>query len=201
MRTLLFLLMICVAGICQAQAPSSEAGRQKVLLGVKTNLFYDVVLTPNIEVEVPVGNHWSLNAEYQYGWWLKKHTFCWQIEAGGMEVRCWFGRRPMNGWFVGAFFSGGIYDFQLKKTEGHQGEFFLPGCSGGYIYKVGKHFALEFSAGAGYVITNHTRYRVEDDKWLMKAEPRQRYKSLVPAKLKVSLVWMLYGKGKKGGAR
>lgn len=37
----------------------------KTILAVKNNLLYDIALAPNIEIEVPIGRQWSLNAEYK----------------------------------------------------------------------------------------------------------------------------------------
>lgn len=199
-----------------AEAPTTEmlfqekngsaAGSSKVLFALKTNLLYDLALTPNIEVEVPIGRRWSINAEYQYGWWHRKdNTFCWQIEAGGLEGRYWLGNRQerpvLSGWFVGLFAGGGMYDFQLEKDAGYQGEFYIMmGASAGYVKPIGRNLHLEFSAGVGALVTDYRHYHVINDE-LIKQGLSMKYKAFLPIKAKVSLVWLLHGKNKKGTVR
>ena len=172
---------------------------RRTLFAVKTNLLYDLALTPNLELEIPIGRRWSINAEYQYGWWLRKNnTFCWQIEAGGLEGRYWLGNREkrdvLTGWFVGLFSSGGMYDFQLKKDEGRQGEFYImAGASAGYALPIARNLHMEFSTGFGALVTNYRRYRVIDDE-LIKQGKSMKYKALLPLKAKISLVWTIKGK-------
>lgn len=179
---------------------------RKPLWAVKTNLLYDIALTPNIEWEIPWGNRFSINLEWQYGWWLRRdNTFCWELESGGIEPRIWFGNRAthrrLTGWFAGVFAQGGLYDFQLEEAAGYQGEFYVfAGLTGGYSVAVAKHLNMEFSLGVGYLITDYRHYHVEDNE-LIKQGYSMRFSSLLPAKAKVSLVWMWNGKDKKGGAK
>lgn len=183
-------------------SPLKTEENRKLLFAIKTNLLYDLAMTPNLEVEVPIGKHWSINAEYQYGWWLRNdNSFCWQLESGGVEGRYWFGdrenKRQLTGWFAGVFVGGGMFDFQLKKDEGYQGEFYiLGGASGGYAMPLNRHFNLEFSVGLGYIMTDYRRYNVIDNE-LIKQGRTMRYQSILPAKAKVSLVWLLHS-NKKG---
>ena len=76
--------------VSEAEGPVES----KTVLAVKNNLLYDLALAPNLEVEIPVGKRWSLNAEYKCPWWLNsKHDFCYQLLSGGVEGRCWLGNR------------------------------------------------------------------------------------------------------------
>ena len=63
----------------------------KTILAVKNNLLYDIALAPNIEIEVPIGRQWSLNAEYKCPWWSDSNKeICYQLLSGGIESRfCW----------------------------------------------------------------------------------------------------------------
>lgn len=193
-----------LAGSLGAQENSLPADTSRpVLLALKTNLLFDLALTPNLELEVPIGKRWSVNAEGMGAWWLRNNnSFCWQIEAGGVEGRYWFGNRDkrplLTGWFAGAFASGGRYDFQLKQDAGYQGKFFaLAGVSAGYAMPVARNLHLEFSAGIGYIVTDYHHYHVVDG-ILMVQDGGMRFSSLVPAKAKVSLVWVMGHKAKKG---
>lgn len=199
MKHLLFTLLFLAIG--SALPSYGQATERKTLFAVKTNMLYDLALTPNLELEVPIGSRWSVNAEYQYGWWLKKNTFCWQIESGGLEGRYWLGDRQkhpvLGGWFVGLFAGGGIYDFQLKKDQGYQGEFYIMmGASGGYTTSIARNLNLEFSLGVGALVTDYRHYHVIDNE-LIKQGVDMKYKALLPLKAKVSLVWLIKGKGGK----
>lgn len=97
----------------------------KTILAVKNNLLYDIALAPNIEIEVPIGRQWSLNAEYKCPWWSDSNKeICYQLLSGGIESRFWLGnragRRQLTGHFIGLYAEGGIYDFQYK-GDGYQG--------------------------------------------------------------------------------
>ncbi len=65
-------------------------------LAIKTNLLYDLAITPSIEVEIPLARNISIQAEFARGWWLKKHTHCWQVENYGVELRYWLGGSYIN---------------------------------------------------------------------------------------------------------
>ncbi|MDR1369006.1 MAG: DUF3575 domain-containing protein [Dysgonamonadaceae bacterium] len=184
----------------------------KNVLAVKTNLLYDLALTPNVELEVPIGNRWSINAGFMRGWWLKKDwSFCWQIEAAELETRYWPGNREnkpaLNGWFLGAFAGGGFYDFQLKSDHGTQGEFYImTGLSAGYTHRIGRSLNLEYAVGAGFFTMDYRKYQVMEShhndaiqRDLIKYGPEKRYSALVPLKIKVALSWTLNKKTKKKG--
>lgn len=168
---------------------------RKPLFALKTNLLYDAAITPNLEVEIPLGKRWSINAEYQIAWWDKSdNSFCWRINAGGVEARYWFGDRnkhkQLNGWFAGVFVNGGTYDFQVKKDNGYQGDFIVPGISGGYATPIARNLNLEFSLGVGYMMSNYHHYDVISRELVDYGQTKQ-YRSIFPAKAKISLVWII----------
>lgn len=176
---------------------------RKPLFALKTNLLYDAAMIPNLEIEIPIGKRWSINAEYQIAWWDKSdNSFCWRINAGGVEARYWFGDRnkhkQLNGWFAGVFVNGGTYDFQVKKDNGYQGDFIVPGISGGYATPIARNLNLEFSLGVGYMISNYHHYDVISRELVDYGQTKQ-YRSIFPAKAKISLVWMINRNVKKGG--
>jgi hypothetical protein len=151
-------------------------------------------------VEAPLGEHFSLGAEFMYGWWLRRNwSFCWQLEAAALEGRYWF--RPLmtrhrtGGWFAGLFVQAGFYDFQLERTAGVQGEFVLAGLSGGYLLPLGGAWSLEFSLGLGYLVTDYRRYTVAptyDGHELVATAPAMRLSGApYPLKAGISLQWTI----------
>lgn len=166
----------------------------RTVLAVKNNLLYDLALAPNIEVEIPMGKKWSLNAEYKCPWWLNnKHEFCYQLLSGGMEGRYWLGNRQkrnrLTGHFIGLYAEGGIYDFQFH-GDGYQGKYYgAAGMTYGYARQLARHFSLEFSLGIGYLTTEYKKYTPyeEDIVWTNSG----RYNFIGPTKAKISLVWLI----------
>jgi hypothetical protein len=167
------------------------------LLIIKTNLLYDVALTPHIGVEAPLGEHFSIAGEFMRGWWQQRDwSRCWQLEAVALEGRYWF--RPLmerhrrGGWFAGALVQTGFYDFQFNSAAGVQGEMFMAGVTGGYLCPLGAHWSLEFTLGLGYLHTNYRRYNVaptHDGHELVATAPPMRLQAFYPLKAGVSLQW------------
>lgn len=180
----------CEVVMSKAEGP----GKSKTVLAVKNNLLYDLVLAPNIEVEIPLGKRWSLNTEYKCPWWLNsKHDFCYQLLSGGLEGRCWLGNRQkrnrLTGHFIGLYAEGGIYDFQLR-GDGYQGKYYgAAGVTYGYARQLARHFSLEFSLGIGYLTTEYKKYTPYegDIVWTNSG----RYNFIGPTKAKISLVWLI----------
>ena len=180
----------CEVVVSEAEGPVES----KTVLAVKNNLLYDLALAPNIEVEIPIGRRWSLNTEYKCPWWLNSnHNFCYQLLSGGVEGRCWLGRRQernrLTGHFVGLYAEGGVYDFQLQ-GDGYQGKYYgAVGVTYGYARQLARHFSLEFSFGIGYLTTEYKKYTPYegDIVWTNSG----RYNFIGPTKAKVSLVWLI----------
>ncbi|MEG0519253.1 MAG: DUF3575 domain-containing protein [Bacteroidales bacterium] len=187
----------------QKQQVQSIQEQQSAIFAIKTNLLYDAAITPNLEFEIPIGKRWSINAEYQLAWWNKKdNSFCWRINAAGIETRYWLGNRKkhksLSGWFAGISVNGGTYDFQLKKDNGYQGNFIVPGISGGYTTPVARNLNMEFSLGVGYMMSNYLHYNVISNELVDNGETKH-YRNIFPTKAKVSLVWIINHNVKRGG--
>ena len=48
--------------------PDTPEQQGKFRFAVKTNALYDILLTPNIGVEIPVTNNWTVAANWMYAW-------------------------------------------------------------------------------------------------------------------------------------
>ena len=207
-------------------APASDEGGYKVfrpLLAVKTNLLFDALLAPNIEVEVPFGkkHRWSVMAELWCPWWRFDHNpagdvnpyyrddqrptrIAYQLLMGGVELRRWFTGRcaaavpVLTGPFVGVYAAGGKYDLG-RDGKGDQGQFVSIGISAGYSWPLARHWNLELSAAVGYIGGPKVHYENEFDDARLIYRSDDDWKSwFAPTKLKVSLVYII---GKKGGAK
>lgn len=190
------------------QKPPEATSRLRPLFALKTNMLFDAALMPNIEIEVPIGKRWSVNGEYMFPWWLLKNDrYCLEILSGGLEGRYWLGstrnrehREVLIGHFVGLYVGGGKYDLQWKES-GYQGEFFIAaGLSYGWATRIARNLHLEFNIGIGLLRTDYRHYHAQDNYRTLMWQENGNYTWFGPTKAKISLVWLLNRKVKKGGA-
>ncbi len=178
---------------------------KKPLFAIKTNLLYDIALMPSIELEVPIGERWSVAGEWIFPWWITKDNGnALQMLSGQVEGRYWFGERAtkpqLTGWFAGLYAGGGLYDLQWK-NNGYQGEFYIAaGLSGGFAHTINKSGSLrmEYSLGVGYLNTEYRYYEGMQNNEYLVWQHDGKYTWFGPTKAKVSLVWMI---NKRGGKR
>ena len=143
----------------------------KVVLAFRTNVL--AVPLANVGLEVPLGNHWSLAADWYYPWiWrpgqkagVDTNGWCFQFLAAGAEARYWFGsakRRTPNhrltGHSVGVYGAVGYYDFE-NNFKGHQGRFYNVGVDYLYACPIFRDaMRLEFELGVGYIYSPSQPY-------------------------------------------
>ena len=185
---------------------------KRPLFAVKTNMLADVLSCLNIELEVPLGERWSVSGELMTPWWRKSNSdLTMQLLLGNGAVKYWFGDRSrldvMTGWSLGLYGGGGKYDIQLFGKKGTQGEFFNAGLQAGYAHKIGKVLRLEYSVSLGFLRNNYKEYtKVTDTKYndIKVFEYPWETKQLDwvgPTNAKISLVWLLNYKTNKGGGK
>jgi outer membrane protein OmpA-like peptidoglycan-associated protein len=137
------------------------------LLALKTNILLWGVLTPNIQLEIPLGTkgRWSIETEFFCSWWTwNRNTRAQQIMNLGVEGRYWLGNRErhhtLDGWHIGLAAAVGYYDLELKRSEGWQGEYLNVYFNGGYQHRFGRHkqWLVDGGLGLGYIPTQHRHY-------------------------------------------
>lgn len=136
---------------------------------IRTNLLLPLL---NVGFELPIGNRWSVAADWYYPWFFRSsdHKNCFQIDGLAVEGRYWFGKKHASGvenkqyrllgHSVAAFAMVGRYDLE-RNYSGHQGTYIMGGVD--YLYAMPifkKKMHLEFSIGVGYLYTKATRYDV-----------------------------------------
>lgn len=188
----------------QSETSRAVAPSLHPLLALKTNLLFDAALMPNFEVEVPIGRRWSMNGELMFPWWLfEGDKYCLQVLSGGLEGRYWLANRNkhgvLTGHFLGLYAGGGKYDLQWKEN-GYQGEFFIAaGVSYGWATHIARNLHLEFNIGIGLLRTDYRHYHARDNYQTLLWQENGKYTWFGPTKAKISLVWLLNRKVKKGG--
>ena len=189
-----------------AKAVKESEARRPIPLRLKSNLVYDAVGMPSLEVEyyfTAWGQQWSAAVEGNMAWWHNdgRHRY-YQLATIVPEVRWWF--KPLGarkGHYVGLMGGGGWYDLE-HKDKGYRGEGGLVGVSYGYMFPVGRWFSFEASLGLGYAHTEYEEYLPIDNHYVYQQTVRHNY--FGPVKLRFALVWDIgywMSNRKKGGAR
>lgn len=170
--------------------------RDTLLIAAKTNLLYDAVTALNVELEVPIGNHWSVAVEDVFPWWEKGNKYCLQMWEMGAEARYWFGNNvhcadKLKGHFLGLYAMSSKFDFQNDYDLCYQGEYWSTGLTYGYSLKVSRHFNMELSVSLGYLSSSYRHYYPAYDYSLLWRDESKtgRISYWGPTKLKVSLVY------------
>ena len=181
-----------------ANGITPEAAK-KMILALRTNLLLPAL---NVGAELPIGDHWSVGADWYYPWlWrMPDHKDCFQAVSLGLEGRYWFGERKqkLTGHSLGLFSYAGYYDFELD-YKGYQGEFASVGLDYLYSLPLKSGLRMEFSFGAGYLFSLARSYQVyeEGGKGYKDKDMAKRVDYWGPLKATVSLVVPIYCKAKK----
>lgn len=200
------LLLVCVLVLASTQDFYAQK-TGNFISGIKSNLLYDVALTPNIGVEFHLGKGWSIGADWAYAWWNNEDQhFFHRVYGGDLDVRKYFGRksaeRPLSGHHIGLYGQMLTYDFApggadkgiLSKLS------YGAGLGYGYSHPIADRLNLDFEIGIGYLGGEYEVYTPIDDHYVWQ-ETRQRF-WIGPTKVGISLVWIIdRNTFRKGGAR
>lgn len=161
--------------------------RRQEHFALKTNLLYDAVLLPNLELEWFINNRWSVSLEGDVAWWKPDFNRVYRLALVSPEVRYHISpRAPWHGMYVGCFAGGGLYQLENRHT-GYRGEGGLGGFSFGYMWPVGKHLLFDAEIGAGYMYTRYKEYESREGHKLYMRTKTLNY--FGPLKVKFSIAW------------
>lgn len=149
-------------------------------IAVKNNLLYDALLTPNVSVEVALGEKFTLDTQLGANYFFyttnsispaytTKKWSHWLLQP---EVRYWT-CDVFNGWFFGFHLHGGqmnvggvnipLFILQNKngmmKNHRYEGYFFGGGISAGYQLPISDRFNMELSLGLGYARLVYDKFK------------------------------------------
>lgn len=188
---------------------------KRMIFAPRTNFLMGTLM--NVGVEVPIGKHFSLGADWYCPWiWRPRHAenidtrgWCFEFLAADVEFRYWFGNRKAKpeqrllGFSIGAYFATGYYDFE-RNWFGYQGSFWNAGVD--FLYAVplwGGRMHMEFELGIGYIQSLATPYECLEpggDCYRVMTT-RKLVRWIGPTRAQVSLVVPIYVKSRKGGAK
>ena len=156
------VLMTSVLLVCSLTTFATSDNTE--ILAIKNNLAYDAILTPNIQVEINLHPHWSLELggalnpfplnDAKFPKW--RHFSVW------VAPRYWFCHTfnrafiSVNAAYAHYNVAGGAWPVYLMYPEveenRYQGDAVMGGLSGGWHFAITSYFSIELEAGidAGY---------------------------------------------------
>lgn len=191
----------------QIRVPSPSKLRsdpKRAGVALKTNLLFDLATAVNAEIEVPVGDRWSIMASATLPRWHISNQYCMYLTEWSLEARFWFGdrhkltsgkpRNSLTGHFLGVYGNWiKEYDFQYQH-DGVMGNGYGAGLTYGFSHRLGRSWNMEYSLGVGAVYLNNKSFGVTDDfRYKILKEESSGWK-ILPTRLKVSLVWLIGNK-------
>ena len=159
MRKLLFLLLGLSAFIGKSDAQE---------VGLKTNLLYLASASPNLGVEIGLGQRTTLEISAGFNPFTFSHDRKWKHWLVQPEFKWWTCER-FNGHFLGVHMLGGGFDvgnlaffpfsmWDSLKDNRYKGHAIGAGISYGYDWVLGRHWNLEAEIGMGYAHAWFDRY-------------------------------------------
>lgn len=156
---------------------------------IMTNLLYDGILLPNLELEWLFHPLWSLSLEGDVAWWYRRdRNQYYELAIVSTEVRRWIKpRQKWHGMYAGLFVGAGLYDLDRGRLHGYHGEGIMGGLSFGYMHPIGKYFFFDTEIGFGYLYNRYKVYEVREGHKVYIRTKQMNY--FGPLKLKFSIGW------------
>lgn len=169
-RVLIFILNLTVVFSVAGSVPLYSQD-----FSIRTNLLWDAVSEPNLGVEFPVGEHWSVGGDFGLkawprwlAWdWDNTNPTHWRNFALVPEVRYYLDE-VYQGFFAGADALYTHYNVGAVPTPFHmypeaenyrlQGSYWAGGLFAGYAWWPWQHWRLEVEAGAAVGLAAYDRY-------------------------------------------
>lgn len=196
----LIVLMVSASGAGAQEASCGEG----LLVGLRSNLLYDLALVPNVGAEVAIEGRWSAAIDLCGAWWGgPDHSRSWRIYGGELTGRYYFWpqRARMCGHHAGIYAQLYTYDFKLGDMGYIGGDaamniFHHPtagaGLEYGYTLPVGRRVSLDFSLGIGWSGGRCTEYHTAEGRDLLLRTHTRNW--FGPTRAAVSVVWHI-GRG------
>ena len=188
-----------------AAANAQENGQNEKFragLQLRSNGLYDLVLCPNVglEVQTSIGLAWQL--DYVGAWWNNDARHRYYSNYGLLtELRYYFQSArtqllPYYGHHAGIYGHTVTYDFEFGGTgwqAPHFNDSYGVGVSYGYSLPIGKRLAVDFTAGLGFFTSRYCVYEPKKTEGYVKTDTR-RLNCFGPTKLEASIVWNITDK-------
>lgn len=182
-------------------APADTTEYKSVpVVALRTNLLLDVLGAVNLGVEIPLGKHFSVAADFAYSHTRINNLYALQGLQVTAEARYWFKPRKnaLTGWNIGAYAAYGDR-FDVQWVRGVQGNgYFSTGLSAGYSFRLADNFNLDLSAMGGFIYLPEMReYMGPSDGHLLWEKTRYNASRFYLTMVRVNLVWLINKKTEK----
>lgn len=173
------------------------------IFAVKTNMLYDLGITPNIGIEFYVAPNFSINANWAYAWWKRdRSSYYWRAYGGDVEARYYINHwktrserheHAFSGHHIGLYGLLCTYDYEFSNNGQQAAKWnYGGGIAYGYSMPITRHLNIDFSIGLGCLYGDYYKYEPstidnEDYYWL--STNKRKYWG--PTKAEVSLVWKI----------
>lgn len=151
------LILMSLSSCCNVDSVANSPDQR--FLAVKTNIVPWVAGIMNIEGELQIGKHFSIDLPVWWSPYFISDKYALRTFMCQPEFRYWLGH-PGKGHFFGIH--AGVALYNLKKDDIRYQDTDIPllngGISYGYSLRLNSHLNAEFSIGAGYVCTKYDRY-------------------------------------------
>ena len=172
-----------------------------VPVALKNNVLYDAALTPNLQLEVRLAEHWTLQAGVGFNPFPLKDEVLpkWRHLSVELAPRYWlceaFTRDFVSFNLAYAHYNvaGGVYPigwlYKPVQTNRFQGDAFMAGVSYGWHFALTQHFSIELEGGVDGGFTRYDRFKCKHCGELL----AQEKKWFAVPRLGVNLVVLLGG--------
>jgi len=179
----IYLILILALGITSAKAQ---------IMAVKTNLATDVLMIPDLGIEMTISERSTLGLSVTGG-----HN-PWGKTAKGIAIqpewRYYFGGRPMSHHFVGIGLLAGSYNLDWKHKH-YRGDAIGGGLIFGYTMYLTKRLNLDAHAGLGLARYRQQKYDAEYESESTRFDGNDDYvrmygTSIIPMNIGLSLSYI-----------
>ena len=183
------------------ETPPVSYSRYLYSLDLRTNLLYDVMLTPTLGVEWHINRSWGIKMDGSYTHWGSKHGRVHNLWLISPEVRRYIDHVERLCLYIGIggnvgrynIYKGVIGNVFFPDETGYQGRLYSGSLSMGYKLALNPSFLLDFNLGLGYTHVKYDSFTVTDRLRVYKMfKEKDVTKNLWgPTQAGVSLVWKL----------
>lgn len=180
MKKCIFKLLACVVAFLALSTQNLSAQ----MVAVRTDAVKDLLMTPNIGVDLVVGEKFTLGAEVAFN--KKPWGVDMQMTSVTPEFRYWFNGRPLTRQYVGLVANMTGYNLEWNGT--HHGDAFGAGISFGHVWTLTQRWNIDFSGSWGVV--GYREWFTNKGATPGNAVNAKGY-ALLPIKLGVSIVYVI----------
>ena len=170
-------------------------------LDLRTNLLYNITLSPTAGFEWHINRYWGLKVDGSFTHWGSKYGMVHNIWLVNPEIRFYIHNTEL--FYIGMggnigrmnIYRGVIGDLFFPEDTGYQGGIYGGSITAGYKLILNRNFAFDFNLGLGYTNFKYDSFTVIDrQRAYQKVKLKDATKNrLGPTQAGVSLVWKISG--------